>query len=373
MTSDTKKFIPQIQPTITQVEIDRVSAAVQSTWITESSETQLFEQWFSNVSCRPATSYCNGTAALLSIGHILKMRYGTLNLAVPNMTFISSMSPFLMLDANITLLDVDQYSGQLNLERLEEIPDDTNVLVLPILYGAICAIEVVERYCRDKGICLVIDAAQAVGQSINGKSIFSFGDFCFSSFYGNKIITSAEGAIVMCSEEDMIEVKRMKNHGRDKKGIFFHDHFGLNFAFSDIHASLGNAQLSRLPEILDKKRVIFDYYKTNIKNDLVCMFNSAQSLVSNHWFSSILTEKPASLQQFLLNRGIGSRRAFGLLSQQKMLTRYDYPSKLNANLNLNGSERFYNTFLSLPSSFDLTPEDLERIVMVINEYKEKDI
>ena len=373
MTLGNKKFIPQIQPTITQVEVNRVSAIVQSTWITESSETQLFEQWFSNVSGRPTTSYCNGTAALLSIGHILKMRFGTLNLAVPNMTFISSMSPFLMLDANITLLDVDQYSGQLDLERLEEIPVDTNVLVLPILYGAVCDIEKVERYCQGKGICLVIDAAQAVGQSINGRSIFSFGDFCFSSFYGNKIITSAEGAVIMCSEEDMIEVKRMKNHGRDQKGVFFHDHFGLNFAFSDIHAALGNAQLSRLPEILDKKRSIFNYYESNIKNELVQMFNSVQSLVSNHWFSSILTDNPASLHQFLLNRGIGTRRAFGLLSQQKMLTRHDYPSRLNANLDLNGSERFYNSFLSLPSSFDLSIEDLERIVMAINDYKESNI
>jgi perosamine synthetase len=369
MISDAEKFIPQIQPTITQIEVDRVSAAVQSTWITESSETQLFEQWFSNVSCRPTTSYCNGTVALLSIGHILKMRFSNLNVAVPNMTFISSMSPFLMLDANITLLDVDKYSGQLDVGRLEEIPDEINVLVLPVLYGAICDIEEVERHCRDKGICLVIDAAQAVGQSVNGRSIFSFGDFCFSSFYGNKIITCAEGAVIMCSEEDMIEVKRMKNHGRDKKGIFFHDHFGLNFAFSDIHAALGNAQLSRLPEILDKKRAIFDYYQSNIQNDSVQMFNADQSHTSNHWFSSILTDDPASLNRFLLSHNIGSRRAFGLLSHQKMLTRHDYPSKLNANLDLNGSECFYNTFLSLPSSFDLHTEDLKRIVDTINDYQ----
>ena len=101
------------------------------------------------------------------------------------------------------------------------------------------------------------------------------------------------------------------------------------------------------------------------------MFNSGQSLVSNHWFSSILTDEPALLHQFLLDRNIGSRRAFGLLSHQKMLTRHDYPSRLNANLDLNGSERFYNSFLSLPSSFDLTTEDLERIVMAINDYKER--
>ncbi len=368
MTSKAEKFIPQIQPTITQIEIDRVSAAVKSTWVTESNETELFEQWFCNVSNRPTTSYCNGTAALLSIGHILKMRFGTLNLAVPNMTFISSMSPFLMLDANITLLDVDQYSGQLDLTRLAEIPDEINVLVLPVLYGAVCNIEKVERYCCDNEICLVIDAAQAVGQSINGKSIFSFGDFCFSSFYGNKIITCAEGSVIMCSENDMVEVKRMKNHGRDEKGTFFHDYFGLNFAFSDIHAALGNAQLSRLPEILDKKRAIFDYYRQNIKNDSIQMFNIDQSHISNHWFSSILTPDPAALNRHLSSHRIGSRRAFGLLSHQKMLTRHDYPTKLNVSLDLSGSERFYDSFLSLPSSFDLNIEDLERIVDAINTY-----
>lgn len=370
MATRSDKFIPQIQPTITQVEVDRVAAAVQSTWITEASETRQFEEWFNEVSGRPTTSYCNGTAALLSIGQVLKMRWGTLHVAVPNMTFISSMSPFLMLDAHITLLDVDQATGQLDDSRLGDIPKETNVLVLPILYGAICDIDKVAAFCRDNEICLIIDAAQAVGQSIGGKSIFSFGDFCFSSFYGNKIITCAEGAVIMCSEEDMIHVKRMKNHGRDEKGTFFHDNFGLNFAFSDIHAALGNAQLSRLPKILEKKRAIFDFYFDNIEIDSVQMFNTEQRQTSNHWFSSVLTRDPVSLAQHLRSSNIGSRRAFGLLSEQKMLTQHNDPTKLNTDLDLSGSERFYASFLSLPSSYDLDLDDLQRIVDAINNFKE---
>lgn len=369
MATYSDRFIPQIQPTITQLEVERVAAAVQSTWITEANETRQFEEWFSDVSGRPTTSYCNGTAALLSIGQILKMRLGVLNVAVPNMTFISSMSPFLMLDAQITLLDVNQVTGQLDDSRLSEIPAEVNVLVLPVLYGAVCDIEKVTDYCRDNEICLIVDAAQAVGQSINGKSIFSYGDFCFSSFYGNKIITSAEGAVIMCSEEDMIDVKRMKNHGRDEKGTFFHDYFGLNFAFSDIHAALGNAQLSRLPEILEKKKAIYDYYFDNIESDSVQMFNSDQRHTSNHWFSSVLTRDPVSLAQHLRSSNIGSRRAFGLLSEQKMLTQDNYPTKLKADLNLGGSQRFYASFLSLPSSYDLVVEDLSRVVFAINNYE----
>jgi len=363
-----EKFIPQIEPTITEVEVNRVASAVRSTWVTEANETKLFESWFEEKAGRPATSYCSGTAALLAIGHILKMRFGGLKIAVPNMTFISSMSPFLMLDAEITLVDVDSLTGQFDVANLSSLPGDINCLVIPVLYGAVCDLEVVETFCRDSNVCLIIDAAQAVGQEINGRSIFSFGDFCFTSFYGNKIITSAEGAAVMCSPDDMIEVKRMKNHGRDAKGVFCHEHFGLNFAFSDIHAALGNAQLSRLQEILDQKRFIFDYYERNIKNEAVKMYNVAQRDTSNHWFSSVLTPDPGRLYNYLRGRGIGSRRAFGLLSQQKMITRHDYPSKVKIVSNLSNSERFYDSFLSLPSSFDLTSEDLERVVCALNEY-----
>ena len=369
MASETKTFIPQIQPTITQIEVDRVSAAVQSTWITESNETQMFEQWFSNVSNRPTTSYCNGTAALLSIGHILKMRFGTLNLAVPNMTFISSMSPFLMLDANITLLDVDQYSGQLDVSRLEEIPDGINVLVLPILYGAICDIDEVERYCRDKGICLVIDAAQAVGQSINGRSIFSFGDFCFSSFYGNKIITTGSGGMLMTNNKTYYkQAKYLSTQSKDNAVYFIHNNIGYNLRMNNISASLGLSQLNKIDYILSKKQDDYKLYQKLITNQNLELMQPTKNTISNNWLNIIKIKKKISFKKL--------KHLIKILHEQNVYVRpLWYPNHLQKFLkkyiryNLQSINSIFTQIICLPSSPSLKNKTIIEISKIINKIK----
>jgi len=369
--NQTKKrsFIPQIQPTITSLEKEMVANAVNSTWITENKETKNFEDYFAGVSGRTAISYANGTCALLAIGHILQCELGKINVAVPNLTFIASMSPFLMLNADITLIDIEKESCSIKIDQLDHLKGKINCLVVPVIYGATCDLEYIEQFCSENNIILIVDASQAVGQkSLNGKSIFSYGDYAFASFYGNKIITSAEGAIIFCSEDRSIEVYRMKNHGRDEKGIFYHDNFGLNFAFSDIHAAFINAQIIRLDEILAKKRAIFDFYMANISNSHIKIFNTDQKNLSNHWFTSVFVEKSDDFVTFLKHHMIGSRRSFGRLSDQKMIQKNYFKSRISTPLPLCGSEDFYNTFVSLPSSFDLPEADLEYIVNTINKF-----
>lgn len=364
-----KKFIPQIQPSITNVERDFVSAAVESTWITENEETKKFEKYFSDISGRNSISYINGTCALLAIAYTLQCTHGKLKVAVPDLTFIASMSPFLMVDSEIFLVDIKKETCQFDENQLDHLVGKINCLVIPVIYGASCDLDYVEQFCKDNNIIMIVDASQAVGQtSLSGKSIFEYGDYCFASFYGNKIITSAEGAVIFCDDKKAVDIYRMKNHGRDEKGIFFHDNFGLNFAFSDLHAALANAQLSRLEEILEKKRYIFDFYLKNITNNKINIFNEDQKNSSNHWFSSVFVDDPDNFTQYLRNNMIGSRRSFGCLSNQKMITRHNYPSRVHKAFPLNQSKLFYDTFVSLPSSFDLSNEDLKYITEIINLY-----
>jgi perosamine synthetase len=363
------KYIPQIQPTIGDMELEYVTKVIKSTYVTEQKEVEKFEAWFSDNSQREAISYCNGTSALLSIGYILKMQRKKLIIAVPNMTFIASMSPFLMLESKIILVDIDLETGQFNPDQLEKLKGKINCLVVPVIYGAACDLNYVSQFCTENDITLIIDAAQAVGQKLGDKSIFHWGDYSMASFYGNKVITSAEGAIVISDKVNMQSLYRMKNHGRDTKGEFQHDYFGLNFAFDDLHAGLGNAQLSRLDEILKRKREIFDYYNDNIENKKITMFNQKEKNNSNHWFSSIFVDDAQKFETYMAGQKIGVRRAFGCLSEQPMIAESPYKEMVDIEtFDLKFSKQFYREFASLPSSYDLTVNDLKRVVEAVNLY-----
>ena len=41
------------------------------------------------------------------------------------------------------------------------------------------------------------------------------------------------------------ECYRLKNHGRDKKGLFIHDTIGYNFSFTEMQAAIGVSQMKK--------------------------------------------------------------------------------------------------------------------------------
>ena len=50
------------------------------------------------------------------------------------------------------------------------------------------------------------------------------------------------------------------------------------------------------------------------------------------------------------------------------LLKNDYPSRVSSPFSLDGSKIFFDTFVSLPSSFDLTDHDMEYVVEIVNKF-----
>ena len=104
-----------------------------------------------------------------------------------------------------------------------------------------------------KKIKIIEDAAQSIGAKFKRKFLGSIGDIGGFSFYGNKIITTGEGGIILTNSLKLKnKMYKLKNHGRSKKGIFKHNSIGYNFMFTDLQAAIGNVQLDKLEKILKK-------------------------------------------------------------------------------------------------------------------------
>jgi dTDP-4-amino-4,6-dideoxygalactose transaminase len=119
-----------------------------------------------------------------------------------------------------------------------------------------------ESLCRQNGLHLIQDAAQAHLAMLGSRPLGSFGTACFS-FFASKNMTTGEGGMVVTTDEKVGRRLRMLvNHGRNECGEF--EMLGFNFRMSEMCAALGVVQLEKLPELTRKRIENAAYYDAAI-------------------------------------------------------------------------------------------------------------
>ncbi len=353
-------MIPQIQPWIDHEELDEITKVITSTQITEGLETKLFEDLTKELtSSQFAIAYSNGTNALFAALVAIDVGPGD-EVIVPNLTFIASANAVIMTGATPVFADVDKDTFNLSLETLLPCITERTKAVMPVhLYGQAVDMDPILQFCSNRGISIVEDAAQGVGVKYKNRHVGTFGDIGILSYYGNKTITCGEGGIVLTDQIELAnKVYAFKNHGRMKKGVFTHDTIGFNFAFTEMQAAIGVAQMGKLTRILKKKNEILDYYRHALAGiaEIEWPVVAPETTTYVPWFSSIQVKDPVALASHLSERNIGSRRSFLPLHLQPC-----YQGKFEFRSEFENSMHAFDTLLALPSSYGLTTSELEII------------
>ena len=263
-----KDFINQIEPWIDEEEREQLHRVIDSTFVTESSLTKEFEQQIKDLTgSKHAIAMTNGTAALFCCLKALGIGEGD-EVIVPDMTFIATANAVLMAGATPIMIDVSKKDLGIDPVKLKKYINPNTKAVMPVhLYGGAANLKEIKKTCDTYGIFLIEDAAQGVGVYYDDQHVGTFGDLGILSFYGNKTITCGEGGIVLTEDDELAAAcYRLKNHGRDKKGIFIHSHIGYNFAFTEMQAAIGIAQMNKLQRITEKKKNIRDLYIKSLRD-----------------------------------------------------------------------------------------------------------
>jgi perosamine synthetase len=352
--------IPQIQPWIDHEELDAITKVINSTQITEGPETKLFEDLTKELTgSQFAIAYSNGTNALFAALVAVGVGPGD-EVIVPNLTFIASANAVIMCGATPVFSDVDKDTFNLSLETLLPCVTEKTRAVIPVhLYGQAVDMDPIMQFCANKGIFVVEDGAQGVGVRYKNRHVGSIGNIGILSYYGNKTITCGEGGMVLTNDIELAnKVYAFKNHGRMKKGVFTHDTIGFNFAFTEMQAAIGVAQMGKLARILKKKKQILDYYRQALDgvSEITWPTIAPETTTYVPWFSSIQVEDPATLSHHLSRHEIGSRRFFLPLHLQPC-----YQGRFEFKNDFKNSMHGYNTSLSLPSSYGITIGELEAV------------
>ena len=363
-----KTKIYYAKPSITELEVSFANDAAIYGWGEKCYEyINRFEKLFQNyleVNYTIATSSCTGALHLgldaLGIGPGDEV-------IIADSNWIASVSPIVKLGAKPVFVDILKDTWCIDPIKAEEaITKNTKAILAVHLYGNLCdmksLLEIGDKY----DIPIIEDAAEAIGSVYHGKKAGSMGRFSTFSFHGTKTITTGEGGMFVTNDKDLYEkVLTLSNHGRSRNQTkqFWSELVGHKYKMSNIQAAIGCAQMSRIEELVNRKRKILSIYKDKlIPLSGISMNHEGIGIVNGSWMPTIVfDEKTKITREILLSafkkENIDARIFFWPLSSLEM---FDLKK---SNLN---SYSIPNRAINLPSYHDITREEIYRVVDVIN-------
>ncbi len=213
-----------------------------------------FEELLSKyLGARSVIATSSGSTALLVALKALGIGPGH-KVLVPAFTFVATATSVLYANAVPVFVDIELETLGIDPVDLEKklTPDTTAVMVVHV-GGVPARIDEILKICKESGVLLVEDCAQALGAEYRGRKVGTFGDASCLSFYPTKTITTGEGGAVVTDRDDVAERARMiVNHGETKK--YYHELLGFNFRMSELNAALGVAELELIDDLVERRR-----------------------------------------------------------------------------------------------------------------------
>lgn len=257
--------------------------------------------------------------------------------------FPTTVAPILQTGAVPVFIDADLRTWNADVSRLGEAlsPKTKAVFFAHSLGNPFDAIEV-KRFCDEHGLWMVEDACDALGSTLNGRHVGTFGDFGTLSCYPAHHITMGEGGAVYTNDDRLYAMARsFRDWGRhchcrtgqdnacghrfdgqygalpqgyDHKYVY--SHAGYNLKVTDIQAACGMAQLERLPGFIEARKENWQFLHERLAEcrglELVSTLDGADP----SWFGFPMRLKSESglnrlgLLRHLNQRNIGTRLFF---------------------------------------------------------------
>ena len=250
-------------PHYEQDEIDAVAEVLRSGKVNYWTGTQgrEFEREFAeSTGIKHAVFVANGTLALELALRALDLPPGSEVITTPH-TFIATASAIVAVGLRPVFADIDPDSGNITPETIAAaITPRTSAVIVVHLGGWPARMPEIQDLCRNHGLRLIEDCAQAHVAMIDDRHVGTFSDIAAWSFCQDKIITTGgEGGMVGTDDEALW--RRMwsyKDHGKSWEAVYerehppgfrwLHDDFGSNWRGTEMQAAIGRIQYRKLPK-----------------------------------------------------------------------------------------------------------------------------
>lgn len=382
-------MIPYGRQNISDADIEAVVAVLRSDWLTQGPAIEQFEREVARLTgARYAVAVSNATAGLHIGCMALGLGPGDVLWTSPN-TFVASANCALYCGASVDFVDIDPRTYNMSVDalaaKLEHAARQGRLpkVVVPVHFaGQSCDMAAIHELARRYGFAVLEDASHAIGGRYRDQAVGScaFSDAAVFSFHPVKIVTTAEGGMVLTNRPEVYQrLLRLRSHGitRDPAlmetppdGPWDYEQLdlGYNYRLTDMQAALGLSQLTRLDAFVERRHALARRYGQLLEGlPLVLPHSDPQAYSALHLY--VVRVQPGAhgksrRQVFdeLRARGIGVNVHYIPVHTQPHYRRMgfrdgDFPA----------AESYYGEAISLPLYYGLAEEQQDQVVAALRE------
>lgn len=327
---------------------------LDSRWLSMGPEYLAFEQAVAEqVGARHAISVNSGTAGLHLCVRAAGIKAGDRVITTP-FSFVSSSNVLLFENAVPVFVDVDPRTGNIDPSQAAEAARDLAAggkaverwlprrgappsgrlkAMLPVdVFGQPVDMDPLRAAADTYELTIIEDSCEAIGAAYKGKKAGMLGDLGVFAFYPNKQMTTGEGGVIVTNDDAAAELMRsLRSQGRAPGDTWLaHTYLGYNYRMDEMSAALGRVQIGRLPELLDKRKRVANWYATHLEGlPDVERLHIAPETTKMSWFVYVVrlpidVDRDAVIYK-LADEGIPARPYFSPIHLQKfMVERFGY-------------------------------------------------
>ena len=360
-------FIPIAEPLFQGNETKYLTDCISTGWISSIGKyVGEFEQGFADyIGCTHGAAVHTGTAAL----HLALLAIGIGpgdEVIIPTLTFAATANAVLYTGATPVFVDSERETWNIDPDLIEnKITKKTRAIIPVHLYGHPCDMDKITEISQKYNLTIIEDAAEAHGAEYKGQRVGSMGTISCFSFFGNKIITTGEGGMCLCHDQDLIEkIAKLRDHGMVKNKRYWHDEIGFNYRMTNLQAAVGVAQLEKLDWFVNRKKENATLYNSCLSGQEKLTLPPNKSWAKNvFWLYTVLLKKGTKnrdqLIRSLKDKGIESRPVFYPLHEMEPYKEFSNNDEFPV------ATQIAYSGLSLPSAPTLKEDQIRYICTIL--------
>ncbi len=354
MINVTKTFLPPLEE-----YMHHVKRAFDNNWLSNRGELvlELEEKLKEYLEVDNILIMNNGTIPLQIA---LKLLGGGGEIITTPFSYVATTAAIVWENCTPVFVDIDPEYLTIDETKIEAaITSKTTCILATHVFGNPCNVEAIDIIAKKYNLKVIYDAAHCFGVKYKGKSIFEYGDVSTCSFHATKIFHTGEGGAIFCKDKLLMH-KLFYSHAFGHLGPDDYYGVGINGKISELQCAMGLSNLPYLDEILENRKLIIKTYTDGLNFDKLSNIKLRKGTIWNNSYYPVIFENEKLLIQIqkLLNK------------QNIFPRRYFFPSLNNlpyvSNCHIKISDETAKTILCLPLYFNLSKDETDRIISIIN-------
>jgi dTDP-4-amino-4,6-dideoxygalactose transaminase len=343
------------------LEYKLVAKTLRSGQLAQGENVAQFERMFANFidhkvdHCVAVNSGTSGLyVALLTLG----VGEGD-EVILPSFSFAATANAVKLVGAVPVFCDIDKNTYTISTSEIKNKITKKTKCIIPVhIFGLPADLPKIYQIALENDLLVIEDAAQAHGAEIEGRKIGWAADAVVYSFYPTKNITSVEGGIIAFKDGGAADFARLfRNQGMRQR--YVHEIIGMNLRMSDVHASIGIAQMSKIQSFMRLRKKNANYYDEHLSNYYERQLVPTGFMHVFHQYTIRIRTDRDTVKTYLAEKGIE--------------TAIYYPTPIHELLPYRTGELLFETdmlckeILAIPVHNKLKSFEVKKVVKILNE------